>query len=157
MDASNVEEDLVNDQFTWFVKENLQIRLPADFNIQISGEYRSRAAFTPSEGGRRFGGWRGGPTNTAQGYTLENWFVDFSVRKSILKRKGNITLSIRDIFRTRQNGTYTASQFFIQDTWRIRDPQVARLNFSYRFGKMDSSLFKRKNTRDGTEGMDMMQ
>lgn len=157
VDASNVEEGLINDQFTWFMKENLQIRLPKSFSVQISGEYRSRAAFTPSNGGRRFGGWRGGPTNTAQGYTLGNWYVDFSVRKSILKRKGNLTLSIRDIFRTRRNGTFTESDFFIQDTWRIRNPQVARLNFSYRFGKMDTSLFKRKNNRVGTEGMDMMQ
>ena len=156
VDASNVEEGLINDQFTWFIKENLQIRLPKSFTIQISGEYRSRAAFTPSDGGRRFGGWRGGPTNTAQGYTLDNWYVDFSIRKSVLKRKGTITLSMPDVFATRQNGTYTESDFFIQDTWRIRNPQVLRLNFSYRFGKMDTSLFKRKNNKIGTEGMDMM-
>jgi hypothetical protein len=30
---------------------------------------------------------------------------------------------------------------------RRRDPQVFRLNFNYRFGKMDVSLFKRKNTK----------
>ena len=157
VDASNVEEGLINDQFTWFLKENLQIRLPAAFTLQINGEYRSRAAFTPSDGGGRFGGWRGGPTNTAQGYTLANWFVDVSVRKSILKRKGSITFSIRDIFRSRETGTFTQSDFFIQDTWRIRDPQVARLNFSYRFGKTDTSLFKRKNNNQSSSGMDMMQ
>jgi len=28
-----------------------------------------------------------------------------------------------------------------------------RLNFNYRFGKLDVSLFKRKNTRSGSDGM----
>jgi hypothetical protein len=43
---------------------------------------------------------------------------------------------------------------FIQDNWRRRDPQLVRVNFSYRFGKFDVSLFRRKNTRQESEGMD---
>ena len=155
VDASNVESDLVNDQFTWFLKENLSIQLPKSFSLQINGEYRSRAAFSPSNGGRRYGGWRRS-TNTAQGYTKENWFVDFSVRKSILKRMGTITASIRDVFRSRKTGSFSESDFFIQDSWRLRNPQVVSLNFSYRFGKMDTSLFKRKNNKVSSEGMELM-
>ena len=143
VDASNVESDLINDQFTWFLKENLSIRLPKSFTLQINGEYRSRAAFSPSSGGGRRHGWRR-TTNTAQGYTKERWFVDVSVRKSIMKRKGTLTASIRDIFRTRISGSFSESDFFLQDSWRLRNPQVVSLNFSYRFGKMDTSLFKRK-------------
>jgi hypothetical protein len=30
---------------------------------------------------------------------------------------------------------------------------VLRVNFSYRFGKVDASLFKRKNTKAGADGM----
>ncbi len=33
------------------------------------------------------------------------------------------------------------------------DPQVVRINFSYRFGKFDVALFKRKNTKGEMEGM----
>ncbi len=159
LDASNVESELRTERFTWFVKENLSVRLPAQFTFQVSAEYQSRAAFTPSSGGggRGHGGWGGGPSNTAQGYSIANWFVDVALRKDLFNRKATLTLNVQDIFRTRRTGSHTESDFFIQDTWRIRDPQVARLNFSYRFGKMDASLFKRKNTKMNTEGMDMMQ
>jgi hypothetical protein len=37
---------------------------------------------------------------------------------------------------------------------RRRDPRVVRLNFNWRFGKMDASLFKRKNNRSEDSGAD---
>ncbi|MCW5920927.1 MAG: TonB-dependent receptor [Saprospiraceae bacterium] len=154
IDASNVEANLKNEQFTWFVKENLNIKLPENFTVQFSGSYQSRTALTVGGGGRGFGGWMGGPTNTAQGYSIPVWFVDFSVRKDLWNRKATLTLNVQDIFRSRKQGTFTESDLFIQDTWRRRDPQLARLNFSYRFGKFDTSLFRRKNTRIEMDGMD---
>lgn len=155
VDASNIESGLIDERFSWFLKENLSVKLPAQFTFQLNGEYRSRAAYSPSSGGGRFGHW--GPTSTAQGYTIANWHVDAAIRKDLWNRRASIVLSIQDIFRSRRTGSYAASDFFVQESWRIRDPQVARLNFSYRFGKMDASLFKRKNTNMNTEGMDMMQ
>lgn len=154
VDASNVEQDLINEQFTWNLKENLIVKLPANFRLQISGEYRSKAAFTPSGGGR-FGGWRG-VTNTAQGYTLPNWYVDAAIRKDLFNRKASLSVSVRDIFASRQFGTYSESSFFIQDSWSIRNPQTVSVNFSYRFGKPDVSLFKRKNNNMNFQGSDMM-
>ncbi|MCB9356515.1 MAG: TonB-dependent receptor [Lewinellaceae bacterium] len=153
VDAQNVESDLRNEQFTWFVKENLNIKLPENFTVQFSGSYQSRTAYALSSGSR-WGGWGGGPSSSAQGYSLPVWYVDFSVRKDLWNRKASLTLNIQDIFRSRKNGSYTESAFFTQDTWRRRDPQLVRLNFSYRFGKFDVSLFRRKNNRIETEGMD---
>lgn len=154
LDAGNVEAGLETQQVSWYLKENLQIKLPAEFALQVSGQYRSKAAFTPASQSERR--WGGGVTNTAQGFTRANWFVDIGLRKSLFKRKGSLSLGINDIFATRESGTFTESEFFIQDTWRIRNPQVVRLNFSYRFGKMDASLFKRKNTKRDSGGSDMM-
>jgi outer membrane receptor protein involved in Fe transport len=157
VDASNVEANLVEERLSWFLKENLVVKLPAQFTLQISGEYQSRAAFSPVSGGGRWRGPWGGPTNTAQGYTLDYWFVDAALRKDLFDRRATLTLNIQDIFRSRRTGAFAASEFFIQDSWRIRNPQLVRMNFSYRFGKMDSSLFKRKNTRSNNEGMELMQ
>ncbi len=154
VDATNFAEGVKIDQFSWFVKENFQLKLPAGFTLQLTGEYRSKASFTPDSGNRM--PWQPGPTNTAQGYSLSNWFVDAAIRKEVLQRKGTITLNVNDIFKTRRNGTYTDSGLFILETYRYRDPQVVRLNFSYRFGKMDTSLFKRKNMRMNMQGNDMM-
>jgi hypothetical protein len=66
---------------------------------------------------------------------------------------------MNDIFRTQLYKTYSESIYFTQLSSRRRDPQILRLNFSYRFGKFDTSLFKRKNTKSdmGGGGMDMMQ
>ena len=160
VDAQNIEAGLKTEQFTWFVKENLTFKLPSNFTVQFSGSYQSRTAFAVESGGggrgggHGGGGWMGGPTNTAQGYSIPVWFVDFSVRKDLWNRKATITLNVQDIFRSRKQGSYTESAFFTQDTWRRRDPQLVRLNFSYRFGKFDVSLFRRKNNKVDTEGME---
>jgi len=164
VDATNVQSNLENEQFTYFIKENLSLKLPKNFTVQFNGSYQSRTAFSLESGGwggggggrgggGGGGGW-GGTSNTAQGYTIPVWFVDFSIRKDLWNKKASLTLNIQDILRTRRNGSHTESAFFVQDSWRRRDPQLARLNFSYRFGKFDVSLFKRKNTRLETEGMD---
>lgn len=154
VDASNVEAGLINERFTYFFKENIDFRLPAGFTMQLSGEYQGPAAFTPSDGGGH--GWRG-VTNSAQGYTIGRGYVDVGIRKDLFNRKVNLTMSMQDIFATRKSGSYSESEFFIQDSWRIRNPQTLRVNLSYNFGKVDTSLFKRKNNRMNTEGMDMMQ
>ncbi|MBL7809442.1 MAG: outer membrane beta-barrel protein, partial [Saprospiraceae bacterium] len=165
VDASNVQEGLTNEQFTFFVKENLNLKLPKNFTIQINGSYQSRTAFdtggSSGGGGNRGGGGGGGrggpyggPTSTAQGYTIPVWYVDFSIRKDLWKKTASISLSMQDIFRSRRNGSFTESDYFTQETWRRRDPQLVKLNFSYRFGKFDVSLFRRKNTRMETEGME---
>jgi hypothetical protein len=41
----------------------------------------------------------------------------------------------------------------VQDNSRRRDPQVLRLNFNYRFGKMDVSLFKKKSMKGEMDSM----
>jgi len=154
VDATNVQEGLENQQFTYFIKENVSIKLPKNFTIQLNGSFQSRTAFDTNSGNRGgHGGW-GGPTSTAQGYTIPVGYVDFSIRKDFWKRTGSLTLSMQDIFRSRRTGSFTESDYFSQETWRRRDPQLVRVNFSYRFGKFDVSLFRRKNTRTETEGMD---
>jgi outer membrane receptor protein involved in Fe transport len=154
IDASNIESDLTNTQFTWFIKENLTIKLPAAFTFQATGEYQSRTAFALSGGGDMHGGWGGGTSNTAQGYTTPIWRVDLSVRKDFWNRTANATLSVRDVFRSRVKGAHSETDSFIQDETSRRDPQLVRLNMAWRFGKFDTSLFKRKNTRANMEGME---
>lgn len=156
VDASNVEKDLTINRWSAFLKETVQISLPKGFSLQFNGEYRTRASFTPSSGGDGWRGGMGGGQNTAQGYTKAIWFLDASIRKGIMKNQGNITLSVQDIFASRRFGSFTESSFFTQDSWRLSNPQLVRVNFSYRFGRMDMSLFNRKNNRMNNEGSDMM-
>jgi outer membrane receptor protein involved in Fe transport len=147
--------------YSYFFKLNNIFKLPKNFTVQLSGEYTSKTILPPggnSGGGGRFGGggggFMGGPSNTAQGYVRPNYYADVSLKYEFLKNKvAAITLSWNDIFRTRINDVHSESAFFVQDANRRRDPQFLRLNFSYRFGKFDTALFKRKNLKGEMQNM----
>lgn len=157
INASNVEENLTLNRTAAFIKETIQLSLGKGFNFQINGEYKTKASFTPTTNNDPFRGPMGNPNqNTAQGYMKDLWFMDISISKSVMKNNGTITLSISDVFSSRKFGSYTSSDLFVQDTYRIMNPQLVRLNFSYKFGKMDLSLFKRKNNKVTSQGSDMM-
>ncbi|NTS41260.1 TonB-dependent receptor [Flavisolibacter sp. BT320] len=142
------------DQFvSYFFKLNNSFRLPKNFSLQLSGDYQSRIISSPGGGGGRgFGGgggfMGGGAGSAAQGFIRPNYGVDAAIRFEFMKNKvASLSLNVNDVFRTRLFDQYTETPFSIQNVQRRRDPQVFRLNFNYRFGKMDASLFKRKNTK----------
>ena len=160
INASIPGQTINNNIVSWFAKFNNSIKLGKGFSLQVSGDSRSRILIPQGGGGGRGGGmFFGGQQTLAQGYILPRYFdVDVAVRKDWVWKKGrsgSLTLNMNDVFRT-QTESYTEAIFFIQETGRRRDPQVLRLNFSYRFGKFDMSLFKRKNNKaDQGGGVDM--
>jgi outer membrane receptor protein involved in Fe transport len=159
LDAKNVDNTLKINRLSAFLKETVQIKFPKKITFQLNGEYRTKASFTPSNNNDPFRAGPGGnpPTqNSAQGYALANYSVDASIRKEMFKNKATLSLSVQDIFATRKMGLYTATDFFVQSSYRVMAPQTVRLNFSYRFGKMDTSLFSRKNNKVNAGGNDMM-
>jgi hypothetical protein len=95
--------------------------------------------------------------SASQGYIKPSWGMDLAVKKSFMKNNAaSVSLSINDIFKTRKQSQYSSSDYFVQDYTRLRDPQMIRLNLSYRFGKIDANLFKRKSTKgeqNATEGI----
>ena len=157
INGSNIETDLNNQQFSWFGKLNNSFKLPKNYSVQLTANYQSKTILPPSgSGGNRGGGmmFGGQPLSTANGYINSNYGFDIAFKKDFLKNNtASLSLSISDIFRTRVYSTHSESVFFVQDNIRRRDPQVARLNFSWRFGKFDVSLFKRKNLKGEQEGM----
>ena len=162
------------DQFaSWFSKVNNTFKLPKNFTIQLSGNYQSKTVLPPGGSGGEGGGRGGGggmmgggggmfgQTTSSQGYVRANYWVDAALKYEFLKNKqASISLNVNDIFRTRRSDVHSESAYFVQDVFRRRDPQVLRLNFSWRFGKFDPNLFKRKNMKnqsDGSENMNMGQ
>jgi outer membrane receptor protein involved in Fe transport len=163
--AGNLPGGVDDNQFSWFAKMNNNFKLPKNFSIQISGDYQAKTlvsqtnsggGFGGGGGGRGGGGMFGGGGNipSAQGYIRPLYGVDIAIKKDFLKNNAaSLTLQVNDIFRTRLNSVFSQSVYFEQNAERRRDPQVLRLNFNWRFGKIDVSLFKRKNNRIDTEGM----
>lgn len=140
--------------WSWFAKMNNTFKLPKNFKIQLSGTYQSKTNLPVNQGGGGFGpGGGGGQQSAAQGYIKSNYGVDIALQKNFLKNNAaSITFSVNDVFSTRKFEQYSESPFYIQNSYRIGDPPMFRLNFSYRFGQMDMSLFKRKNTKGENEG-----
>ena len=159
-------QDVNNNLTSWFSKMNNNFKLPKGYSFQFSGQYQAKTILPPGGtggggGGRGMGGggW-GGPQSTAQGYNLAYYDFDMAVKKDWTLsggRTASLSLSVSDVFKTRVNKTYSESLYFIQNVTRIRDQQFFRLNFSYRFGKFDVNLLRRKNNKmeDGG-GMDQI-
>ena len=80
-------------------------------------------------------------------------------QKSFLKQNAaSVTFSVNYVFRTRRFDQYSESDFYILNSHRLSDVPMMRLTFAFRFGQMDMSLFKRKNTKADAEGsQDAMQ
>jgi hypothetical protein len=96
--------------------------------------------------------------SSSQGYIKPSWGMDLAVKKSFLKNNAaSVSLSITDIFKTRINSQYSSSDYFTQTYSRLRDPQMVKINFAYRFGKLDINLFKRKSSGGDGSATESMQ
>lgn len=163
-------QNLSNSLVSWFGKMNSNFKVAKGLSIQFSGDYQAKTVLPPNSGGgggMRGGGgggmmFGGGPQSTSQGYNLPRYGFDLAIRKDWTWKNGqsgSLTLSMNDVFRTQVFRSYSESTYFTQNSERRRDQQMLRLNFNYRFGKFDATLFKRKNTKadQGGGGAEMMQ
>ncbi|MEI6948383.1 outer membrane beta-barrel protein [Paraflavisolibacter sp. H34] len=156
INTDNIAGASQDPMWSWFAKMNNNFKLPRNFKAQLSGTYQSRTNLPVNQnsGGQGGGGpFGGGAQSAAQGYIKSNYGVDAALSKSFLKNNAaTVTFNVSDIFGTRRFDQYSQSAFFIQDRHRLNDVPMFRLNFSFRFGQMDMSLFKRKNTKGEAEG-----
>ena len=163
INVSNIQQNLGSQRLSWFGKLNSTFTFPKNYTFQLTGDYTSKTILPPGRGGGGGGMWGGGNLSTANGYTLPMYGIDAAVKKDFLKDKSlSLSLSINDIFRTRITKVHSESMlskdiYSVQDIDRLRDPQKLRLNLSWRFGKTDFSLFKRKNMNDQGSQSDMPQ
>ena len=162
INGSNLQSGLTNQRVSWFAKINNSFKLPKKFTLQLSGNYQAKTIIPQGGGGGGGGGggfYGGGVTGSAQGFNYPFYSIDAALRKDWAWKGGNsasITVSMNDIFRTALSKSYSSSLvgdlYFDQLSEKRRDPQLLRINFSYRFGKLDTDLFKRKNTKTDTNG-----
>jgi outer membrane receptor for ferrienterochelin and colicin len=161
--STELNVSTTNSIWSFFGKINSNIKLPSNFSFQLAFDYRSKSILPQSgggggRGGGGFGGggggWGGFVQTSAQGYINPNYGLEIAIKKDFLKEKrGSLTLSMNDVLKTKVYGSFSESAYFTQTNSRRRDWQVFRLNFNYRFGKIDVSHFKRKNTKSGMDGM----
>jgi len=137
IDATSNGSNLSNQGITWFGKLNSNTRLPWNLTLQVSAEYESKQIMP-------------------QGEREPKWSMDAAVKKDMLKNKAlSISLGIADIFNTDRNLSYTTTSFSEQEYYRKRLTREVRLNATWRFGKMDTNLFKKKSNKSKDAGGEM--
>jgi outer membrane receptor protein involved in Fe transport len=165
INSTNVNNGANIERVSWFGKMNNSFKLKKGISIQFSGDYRAKSIIAQGGGGGGRGGgggfFGGGAQSTAQGYNFPRYSFDLGIRKDWTWKNGqsgSLNISMDDFLRTQIAKSYSESIYFNQISERRRDPQVLRINFSYRFGKFDATLFKRKNTKtDQSGGSEMLQ
>ncbi|MGB5434968.1 MAG: outer membrane beta-barrel family protein [Maribacter sp.] len=111
----------------WSSKVMAKLKLPADFELETTGNYRSRV-------------------RTVQGVRSENLFMDLGLRKNILKGKAVLNLSVRDLFASRINEDEIVQNDFEVYNRRQRGRFIA-LGFSYGFGKGEAMQYSGQRRR----------
>jgi ferric enterobactin receptor len=138
--------------WSMFAKLNNNYKLPKNFTIQLSADYQSKTNL-PISTAQQFGPPMASAQSASQGYIKAFYGVDIAVKKTFLKdNKASATLSFNDVFRSRKSDQYSQGVGFEQYYYRLNNPQMVRLTVTYRFGKVDMSLFKRQNLKGQAEG-----
>jgi ferric enterobactin receptor len=146
INTENLKQPSQDALWSWFGKFNSNFKLPENFTIQLTAIYQSKTNIPANQQPQQFGPPGQTLQSAAQGYIKPFGGVDIAVKKSFLKNNAaSITLSMSDVFRTRWSKQYSSSQYFAQEYDRLKDPQLFRAVFTYRFGKMDLNIFKRKD------------
>ncbi|MEM7657743.1 MAG: outer membrane beta-barrel family protein [Bacteroidota bacterium] len=116
---NNTPFDFASDQ--WFGKLTAKFKFAYDLDFEATGHYESRLI-------------------TVQGEQADNLFLDLGLRKKILKGRGVINFSVRDLFASRVSIRETFQQDFYQFSRRQRGRFIT-MGFSYGFGKGEAMEF----------------
>lgn len=133
--------NLSNEGFSWegklIVNYKIETSKPSLFNnlgFQVIGEYES-------------------PEVNPQGRNLEQYSVDFALRKDLFaEKRGTLTFALNDVFNTNRFGSIYDTEYFYQDSYSRRNVRNFRITFSYKFGNADFSIFRR--SEGGNNGDD---
>lgn len=111
----------------WSSKLMTKIKFPSDFDLEMTGNYRSSY-------------------QTVQSNVSDNLFMDLGLRKNILKGKAVLNLSIRDLFASRVSESQISQADFEVYNRRQRGRFIA-LGFSYGFGKGEAMQYSGQRRR----------
>jgi len=119
IEGNSEDNDLSNDALGMSGKLMLNGKLPKKFSLQLSGMYRS-------------------PITVPQGTIDAMYWADISIKKSILKDRGSISLRLSDIFNTQAFNIYISDYNFTQEMQFKRNSRALYLSFTYKFGKISN-------------------
>ncbi|TGN30223.1 TonB-dependent receptor domain-containing protein [Empedobacter tilapiae] len=124
-------QDFSGDGFSSRGRLSSNFTLPADFKIQLAGNYM-------------------GSIKTAQQKIEDNLSMDFSLSKDLFKKQATLTLNIRDVFNSRKREmTQYGTDYINYESMRWMKRSL-NLSFTYRFKKTNEKE-QRKRPEGGEE------
>jgi outer membrane receptor protein involved in Fe transport len=112
VDGTNLGSDFTNNGISWNAKFNTDFKLPYDVDLQLTGNYTA-------------------PEIEAQGRDLARYYIDVSLQRPLFDDKGNISLSLRDIFDTRIFAGRNFGPDFSQSFEYKRETRILLLSMRY--------------------------
>lgn len=128
-DGTNLGQSFESDFYTWSARGSSKFTIKKKTDIQLTYRYRA-------------------PQQTTQGSRKAMYNVDIAASRDILKDKGTLSLSVRDVFNSRRwRYIYEGENFFTEgdSQWRARS---VVLTFNYRLNQKK----KRGGYRGGRGG-----
>lgn len=124
-DATNIDEDLRSDVYSWDLRTTLNVRMTPSTSVQITANYMA-------------------PREQPQGRFKGMSGIDLGIRHDFKGNHWSMTLSVNDILDTRQFSVDNGDDSFRYQFTRKRESLVGNFNLSYRFGKSESGAAGRK-------------
>lgn len=113
IDGSNIEADFQAKTYSWLLRQTSRFTISNGLDIQLRANYDARQ-------------------KTAQGVRKGIFFMDLSASKSILGERGNLILTVNDIFNSRRNRYIIEGEnFFTEGNSQFVRRQI-NLTMSYR-------------------------
>ncbi|MFI5220038.1 MAG: TonB-dependent receptor domain-containing protein [Bacteroidia bacterium] len=129
IDADNVQADLQSEAVSWTARVTANLKFTKTTTFQLTGMYQA-------------------PNNNPQGTVSGFSGVDAGVKQDFWKGKASLSFNVNDIFKTRKFKIHNEGDYYILDSERRRESQVAMLTFSYRFGASESNNQRRRGNRN---------
>lgn len=120
-EGSNESQSFDFDGFQWTSRLITKLKLPGQFDIEITGNYQSEV-------------------QNVQSTYSDNYYMDLGLRKKLMKGRTILNLSVRDVFASRISESETNQPDFYLYNYRVRGRFVT-LGVSYGFGKGDAMEF----------------
>ena len=118
--------------FYYTGKINFVYKFPKSISLQVSGNYESPAVFP-------------------QGKSKEVYFADCGLIKEFGKIF-TLSFTVSDLFDTKGKGSYLITDTYIQNYWSRRETRYFKLTATYKFGKADATVFRKKPQRSDDSG-----
>lgn len=137
VNASNIQPELQTDATQWTSRLNWNMRVAKNTSIQLTGNYVA-------------------PIRTVNGRINGMSGLDAGLKQDFAGGNGSIALNVTDIFWTRRFNYINENIFFRAEGERRRESRVGMLTLTYRFGKTDQSIFRKRNQRNQESMPDMI-